>query len=52
MLWIAAAGLICWALVPRQLPDDSAPLASPAAVVHAQAAGAATPRGQVSLAQR
>jgi len=52
VLWIAAAGLICWALVPRQLPDDSAPLASPAAVVHAQAAGAATPRGQVSLAQR
>ncbi|MGA2443373.1 MAG: hypothetical protein ABSH08_20670 [Tepidisphaeraceae bacterium] len=51
MLWIAAAGLICWALVPRQLPDDSPTLTSPAAVVHAQAAGAPT-RGQVSLAQR
>jgi len=52
VLWIAAAGLICWALVPRQLPDDSMTITSPAAVVHAQPAGTATPRGQVSLAQR
>jgi len=52
VLWIAAAGLICWALVPRQLPDDSMTITSPSAVVHAQPAGAATARGQVSLAQR
>jgi hypothetical protein len=51
LLWIAAAGLICWALLPKQLPDDSATGANPAAAVHAQAAGG-SPRGPVSVAQR
>jgi hypothetical protein len=52
MLWIGAAGLICWALVPRQSPDESATITNPAAVVHAEAAGGQTPKGQMPLAQR
>ena len=47
VLWIGAAGLVCWALVPKQLPDEPTMLTNPATVVKAQPASA-----QVMLAQR
>jgi hypothetical protein len=47
VLWIGAAGLVCWSLVPRQLPDEPSMLTNSAAVVKAQPASA-----QMMLAQR
>lgn len=52
VLWIGAAGLVCWALVPKQLPDEPAALTNPAMVVKAERAGAVVGASPVSLAQR
>jgi hypothetical protein len=51
-LWIGAAGLICWTLVPRELPDESSGVVNPAAVVRAEPASVTIPQGQMPLAQR
>ena len=51
-LWISAAGLICWALVPKELPDEPSEVVNPAAVVRAQPASVSIPQGQTPLAQR
>jgi len=51
-LWIGAAGLVCWALVPKQLPDEPMVITNPAAVVRAERVGIAGPPAQVSMAQR
>jgi hypothetical protein len=52
VLWIGAAGLVCWALVPKQLPDEPMALTNPAAVVRVERAGVAGGPAQVSMAQR
>jgi hypothetical protein len=52
VLWIGAAGLICWALVPRQISDEQPAVTNPASVVHVDAIGIASPRAQISVAQR
>jgi hypothetical protein len=52
VLWIGAAGLICWALVPKELPDESSEIVNPAAVVRAEPAAVDKPLGQMPLAQR
>ena len=52
LLWIGAAGLVCWALVPTQLPDEPAVGTNPAAVVRTERVGMAVAPAQVSMAQR
>jgi hypothetical protein len=52
VLWIGAAGLICWALVPKQLPDEPTTITNPAAVIRAERAGLAPQPAQLSMAQR
>jgi hypothetical protein len=51
LVWIGAAGLICWALVPKALPDEPMGVTNPAGVVRAEPAVVVTP-AQVSMAQR
>ena len=51
-IWIGAAGLICWALVPKELPDESSAVTDPAAIVRAEPAHVNTTLGQMPLAQR
>jgi hypothetical protein len=52
-LWIGAAGLICWALVPKQLPEDQPAITNPAAIVHLESTRIPTPAAaQISIAQR
>jgi hypothetical protein len=52
LLWIGAAGLVCWMLVPTQLPDEPAMVTNPAAVVRAERVGIAVAPAQLSMAQR
>ena len=53
ILWIGAAGLICWALVPQQLPEDHPTITNPPAIVHLEATRITTPSAaQISIAQR
>jgi hypothetical protein len=52
VLWIGAAGLVCWALVPKQLPDEPMTITNPAAVVRAERVGIAASPARLSLAQR
>ena len=52
VLWIGAAGLICWALVPKQLPEEQTSVTNPANVVRLEPAGIAAPSPQISIAQR
>jgi hypothetical protein len=51
-VWIGAAGLICWALVPKELPDESSEIVNPAAIVRAEPAPVINPEGQMPMAQR
>jgi len=55
-LWIGAAGLVCWALVPKQMPDEPVMTftASPAVVVRAGSLNGSSPGQamQLSMAQR
>jgi hypothetical protein len=51
-LWIGAAGLICWALLPKQLPDEQSAINNPADVVRLHPAGIGAPSAQISIAQR
>jgi hypothetical protein len=50
VLWIGAAGLVCWALVPRQLPDEPMTITNPAAVVRATSINMTSLPAQVSMA--
>jgi hypothetical protein len=52
VLWIGAAGLVCWMLVPTVMPDESAAVVNPAAVVKAQSVGVSGLSAQVMVAQR
>jgi hypothetical protein len=52
VIWISAAGLICWALVPKQITDDQPAVTNPASIVHIEAAGITSPRAQITVAQR
>ena len=52
LLWIGAAGLVCWALVPKQLPDEPMMGGNPSAVVRVQEGGIGGLVGKVTLAQR
>jgi hypothetical protein len=52
VLWIGAAGLICWALVPKQIPEEQPAIINPAAVVHLEATRITAPAAQISIAQR
>jgi len=52
VLWIGAAGLICWALVPKQSPDEPTTITNPAAIVRAERAVIAPSPAQLSMAQR
>ena len=52
VLWIGAAGLICWALLPKQLPDEPITITNPATVVRAERAVIAPSPAQLSMAQR
>ena len=52
VLWIGAAGLICWALVPKQISDDQPAVTNPASIIHVEATGIATPRAAITVAQR
>jgi hypothetical protein len=49
VLWLGAAGLVCWLLLPTQLPEERASIMDPTAVVHVQAAATPAP---ISVAQR
>ena len=51
-LWIGAAGLVCWALVPKQLPDEPVMRTNPVAIVRAEGVGIEGSPAQVSMAQR
>jgi hypothetical protein len=52
VLWIGAAGLVCWALVPKQLPDEPMMHTNPTAVVRAASINMTSLPTQVSMAQR
>lgn len=52
VVWIGAAGLVCWALVPKALPDEVGTATNPASVVRAEPAGLGVTGSQVSVAQR
>jgi len=50
VLWIGAAGLVCWALVPRQLPDEPMTNTNPAMVVRTASINMSSLPAQVSMA--
>ena len=52
LLWIGAAGLVCWALVPKQMPDEPMTLTNPADVVRVERVGVSAGPAQVTMAQR
>lgn len=52
VLWIGAAGLICWALVPKQSPDEPITITNPATIVRAERVGIVASPAQLSMAQR
>jgi hypothetical protein len=52
VLWLGAAGLVCWALVPKQLPDEPITITNPATIVRAERAVITPSPAQLSMAQR
>jgi hypothetical protein len=50
-LWLGAAGLVCWALVPVQVPDEPLTFTSAVSVAHPTAAPSAGAT-QLTMAQR
>jgi hypothetical protein len=52
VIWIGAAGLVCWALVPKQIPDEPITFTDPSSVVRAERPALTPQPAQLSMAQR